>query len=79
MGPALLNIFDQVQPVHGARHIDVREENLHLIGAGFQDSHRDISIGRLQDMEAGLLKVVSRCHPYKRFILDEQHAGGMGL
>ena len=79
MRPALLNIFGKVQSVHGAWHVDIREENLHVIGARFQDSQRNIGVGCLQDMKAGILQIVSRCHPHKRLILDQQNDRGSGV
>ncbi len=76
MRPALLNVLGKSQSVHGARHIDIREENLHVVGARFQNRQRDIGIGSFKNMKAGILQIVGGCHAHKRLIFNQQNDGG---
>ena len=73
MRPTLLDVFSQVQPVHGTWHVNIRKENLHVVGARFKNRQRNIGIGSLKDMKPGILQVVGCRHAYKRLILDKQN------
>ena len=73
MRPALLNAFGKIEAVHGSRHIDVCKEHPYIIGVGFQHGKGHIGIGSFQHMEAGILQIVSRSHPYQEFIFDKQN------
>lgn len=75
MGPALLNAFGQVEAIHRAWHIDIREEHPHIMRAGLQNSESHVRIGRFQDVEARLLEIVCCGHSHDEFILDEQNDG----
>ena len=71
--PALLNVFGKSQSIHGTRHVDVCEEDLHVVGARFKNRQGDIGIGSLKNMKAGILQVVGRRHTHKRLVFDQQN------
>ena len=77
MRPALLDAFGKIQSIHGTRHVDVRKQDLHVIGARFQNRQRNIGIGSLKNMKAGILQIVSRCHAHKRLVLDQEYNRGV--
>src|ERR687890_130108 len=71
-----MNNAGQLEPVHAPRHIDVREQCLHVM-ALFEEPQSLRRSGGLNHLEASLFQNVSREHPNQRLILDKKHNGSV--
>ena len=72
MRPAPMDALGEIQAIHGARHVDIGEKHLHVLGAGFQNGQGDIRISGLEHVKTGILQIVGCSHPNERLIFDQQ-------
>jgi len=71
-GPAVAHRMGQLQPVHAAGHVDVREKHSD-IGTRFQQDNRFVRIPGLDRNEPGLLDDFDGKHSQHGFIFHDKY------
>jgi len=73
-GPATPHRPGELQTVHRARHLDIRENHID-VAASFQNVDGFIGTARLDHLESCGGNHIDRVHSQQKFVLDDQHHG----
>src|ERR1700677_4488365 len=71
-GPSSANIVGELQPIHRARHVDIRHNKTDFL-VQFEQSNGSVGAARLINLEASVLDEVNRPHPDQRLVLHDQN------
>jgi hypothetical protein len=76
--PTALDRCGQLEPIHGTRHLDVREDHSDVEPI-LEDEDSFVGVLRFVDIETGSTNHIDRVHANQELVLDDQNDVPLGL